>query len=142
MKVRRILFGIVCCLLAFFAAYFNVFGTLDKAAEDIFYHRPEKTDSKIKIIKIDEYTMNQMGDFSTWSRDVYADLIDVLCVSEDVRPAVIGFDILFSSDKSVAGDRRFAEACAEFKNVITGFSYNFSTLENVLPYGVNQTRLC
>lgn len=134
MKVRRILFGILCCLLAFFTAYFNVFGTLDKAAEDILYHRPEKTESKIKIIKIDDYTMNQMGDFSTWSRDVYADLIDVLCVSEDVRPAVIGFDILFSSDKSVAGDRRFAEACAEFKNVITGFSYTFSSLEKVLPY--------
>ena len=130
MKVRRILFGILCCLLAFFAAYFNVFGTLDKAAEDIFYHRPEKTDSKIKIIKIDEYTMNQMGDFSTWSRDVYADLIDVLCVSEDVRPAVIGFDILFSSDKSVAGDVHFAEKCTEYKNVINNIIIANNSVSN------------
>lgn len=134
MKVKRILVCIVFGILAFFAAYFNIFGNVDKVAEDMLYHHPGKTDSKIKIIKIDDRTINQMGDFSTWNRDVYADLIDTLCVSEDIRPAVIGFDILFSSDKNVAGDKRFAEACAEFKNVITGFSYDFSASEKVLPY--------
>ncbi len=134
MKLRKILVCAVCGIVAFLTAFFNAFGTIDKAAEDMLYHRFGKTDSKIKIIKIDDRTINQMGDFSTWNRDVYADLIDTLCVSEDIRPAVIGFNILFSSDKNVAGDKRFAEACAEFKNVITGFSYDFSTSEKVLPY--------
>ena len=70
---------------------------------------------------------------------------------EDIRPAVIGFDILFSSEKENETDQLFAERCAQYGNVVTGFSYVFtravttdengnlvadamSVQEKVLPY--------
>ena len=116
----------LCTIIAFFMAYCGIFGSLDKLFEDNLYHNPGKVDSKIRIIKIDDRTMNQLGDFSEWDRNVYADLVQKLCVSDEVRPAVIGFDILFSSEKSVEADKRFADACAEYGNVVCGFSYAFT----------------
>lgn len=124
--MKRALTSILCGALAFLAVFTGMLGTVDKTAEDYLYHHAGKVDANIKIIKIDDKTMNKMGDFSTWNRDVYAQLIETLSVSEEVRPAVIGFDILFSSEKVTESDTRFAEACAKYNNVVTGFSYLFT----------------
>lgn len=126
MKIKGLLTGLFCGVLAFAVTYTGIFATLDKATEDRLYHHAENVDSTIKIIKIDDRTMNRMGDFSTWNRDVYADLLDTIYVSEEIRPAVVGFDILFSSPKDAAADARFAQVCAQYGNVVTGFSYVFT----------------
>jgi len=142
-----LLFGI----LAFVGVFSGVADTVDKTTEDMLYHRPGQIDAKIKIIKIDDRTMNQLGEFASWERDIYADLVETLCVSEDIRPAVIGFDVLFSEEKDGEADDRFAQVCTEAGNVVTGFSYVFgkrvfedaqgnlhenkmSVEEKVLPY--------
>ena len=124
--MKRVLTAIICGALAFLAVFTGVFRTVDKTAEDYLYHHAGNVSANIKIIKIDDKTMNKMGDFSTWNRDVYAQLVEKLCVSEDVRPAVIGFDILFSSEKNSESDAKFAEVCAKYDNVVTGFSYVFT----------------
>ncbi len=124
-KIKTIITCAVCGILAFVLTYTGAFASVDKKAEDILYHRAQGVDADIKIIKIDDATMNQMGDFSTWNRDIYAKLVEILCVSDDIHPAVIGFDVLFSSEKDAQADARFAEACAKYDNVVTGFSYVF-----------------
>ena len=124
--VKKYITGAVCAILAFIAGYIGIFGSIDKAVEDVLYHKPGVTDGNIRIIKIDERTMNQLGDYSQWDRSVYAQLVDKLCVSEDVKPAVIGFDILFNGDKDEASDRSFAEICKTHGNVVCGFSYVFT----------------
>jgi len=126
MKVKRLLVCLLCGVLTFLGVYTNSLKTVDKTAEDILYHHADTIASNIKIIKLDDKTMNQMGDFSTWQRDVYAELVEKLCVSEEIRPAVIAFDILFSSEKDTAADNRFASACKKYDNVVTGFSYVFT----------------
>jgi len=125
MKIRRWLACLLCGVLAFCGVYTGVLGMANKSAEDVLYHHAGTLDGRIKIIKIDDRTMNQMGEYSTWQRDVYAQLLDYLCVSERVRPAVIGFDILFSNEKNAQADVRFAEACGKYDNVVIGFSYVF-----------------
>ena len=124
-RIKRILICMTGSLIAFLITFTGVFKTMDKSAEDILYHHAGTTDAKIKIIKIDDRTMNELGDFSTWSRDIYADLIETLCVSEDCKPAVIGFDVLFSSEKDEEADQRFVEVCDEYGNVVVGFAYVF-----------------
>lgn len=124
--MKKIITSVLCGAIAFLAVFTGVFGTVDKAAEDMLYHHAGNVNANIKIIKIDDKTMNKMGDFSTWNRDVYAQLIEKLCVSEEIRPTVIGFDILFSSEKDQETDAKFAAACAEHGNVVTGFSYVFT----------------
>ncbi|MBQ3517610.1 MAG: adenylate/guanylate cyclase domain-containing protein [Lachnospiraceae bacterium] len=126
-NLKTIITCLVCGIVAFVTTYMGLLGSVDQRVEDILYHHAQNVNGNIKIIKIDDKTMNQMGDFSTWNRDVYADLVETLCVSEDIRPEVIGFDVLFSSNKDAKSDERFAEVCEKYDNVVTGFSYVFSS---------------
>ena len=126
-RIKTIIICLICGIVAFVATYMGVLESVDRRAGDVLYHHAGNVNGNIKIIKIDDKTMNQMGDFSTWNRDVYADLVETLCVSDDVRPAVIGFDVLFSSNKDAKSDQRFADACAKYDNVVTGFSYVFAS---------------
>ncbi len=48
-------------------------------------------------------------------------------VSEDHRPAVITFDLLYTDHKDLEGDLAFAEAAGKYGNVIIGIN---STIED------------
>lgn len=120
---RKIL---ICGLLAFFAGFIGIFGSWDKAVEDAWYHNPQSASSLIRIIKIDEKTIEELGPYSQWDRGIYAELLDVLCVSEEVKPAVVGFDILFDAQKDEGTDQAFADACKKHGNVVCAFSYVFT----------------
>lgn len=127
MKIlKRICSCLLFGVLAFTGVFSGVLDAADKSAEDMLYHRPGKIDAKIKIVKIDDRTMNRLGEFSSWDRDIYADLVETLCVSEEIRPAVIGFDVLFGDEKNGETDARFARVCGEQGNVVTGLSYVFT----------------
>ena len=134
--MKRIITIILSGIIAFFLVFTGIMDTVDKSAEDVLYHRPGAMEGKIKIIKIDDKSMNQLGDFSTWNRDVWVELLDKLCVSEEVRPAVIGFDVLFSSQKIKESDNEFAEACAKYNNVVTATSYVFGKAVNTTEDGM------
>ncbi len=123
--MKRIIAYILCMAVAFATAFSQILGMPDQILEDTLYHNAGYVDPAIRIIRIDDRTMEQLGDFGTWDRGIYADLVETLCVSESVRPAVIGFDVLFSSEKDADSDTRFAELCAMYGNVVTGFSYVF-----------------
>lgn len=123
--MKRAIACILCAVAVLCAVYFHIFGVAGQMLEDMLYHRAGAVNPAIRIIRIDERTMERLGDFSEWDRSVYAGLVETLCVSDDVRPAVIGFDILFSGEKDSASDTRFVDACAAHGNVVTGFSYVF-----------------
>ncbi len=123
---KRVLASILAGVVAFFAVFLNLLSSADKASEDVLYHHASGTKGEIRIIKIDDKTMNKLGDISTWDRSVYTKLLNTLCVSEEIRPAVIGFDILLSSEKDAKTDNEFASICKKYDNVVCGFSYVFS----------------
>lgn len=123
---KRFLASFLAALVAFLAVFLNLLSTVDKSAEDVLYHHSSDTMGQIRIIKIDDKTMNKLGDISTWDRSVYTKLLDTLCVSEEIRPAVVGFDVLFSSEKEPKTDKEFADACQKYGNVVCGFNYVFS----------------
>ena len=125
--MKKYIGSILCAIIAFVLVISGVFSATDKFVEDTLYHNPGKVDSKIRIIKIDDKTLNKYGDFLSWDRGIYAELLEKLCVSEDVKPAVVGFDILFSSEKSAEPDNRFVEAAKKAGNVVVGFSYSFTS---------------
>ena len=125
-SVKNVAIYVICAALVFMCISTEVLSSYDKYIEDVLYHHASGTNNAVRIIKIDEKTMNEYGEFSEWDRSVYADLINVLCVSEDVRPAVIGFDVLFSGTDNGSADEAFAAACKDHGNVVSAFSYVFS----------------
>lgn len=124
-KVKRIVIALIFALLTFGAVFSGLTDLIDKNIEDYLYHSPAGVSEKIKIIKIDERSISELGAYENWDRDMYARLVETLCPSQDVKPAVIGFDILFSNEYGSEADSRFAAVCAGQGNVLCAFSYVF-----------------
>ena len=95
---------------------------------------------EIRIIAIDEETLTAYGNFSNWSREKSAELVELLCADEENAPALIGFDIMFIGESKVdpESDQRLIEACKEAGNVVlaTNLVYRGVTKfdENNNPY--------
>ena len=70
--LKRICSCLLFGILAFTGVYSGVLETVDKTAEDMLYHRPGQIDAKIKIIKIDDRTMNELGEFASCPKVVGA----------------------------------------------------------------------
>lgn len=123
--IKKIGVAAALAVLAYITVFFGWLDILDGSAEDLLYHRAGGTSPDIKIIAIDDRSISELGSYDGWDRGMYAQLVETLCVSDEIKPAVIGFDVLFDGKKDEQKDRRFAEACAAHGNVVTAFSYVF-----------------
>ena len=116
-KIRIITETLIVGILVFVLNVTNCFRFFDNMAKDALYQIPRGIDSKIKIIGIDERTMAELGPIQTWSRNVYADLLNKLNENPESKPLLVGFDIQFSGNVD-EGDEAFVEAAAASGNVI------------------------
>lgn len=120
---KEIFRKIVICVLifasVFLVTYSQVLYSLDCIFSDRLFQRKSVPNPKIKIIAIDEKTIAAYGDVSGWSRDIPAALVEKLTENPAYAPVVIGFDILFVTEKDEASDRRFAQACEKAGNVVS-----------------------
>lgn len=123
--MKKVIVSLLFALLTFGAVLSGLTDMIDKSVEDFLYHNPTGVSEKIKIIKIDERSISELGAYESWDRDMYARLVETLCVSDEIKPAVIGFDILFSSEYGDEADKHFARVCEEQGNVLCAFSYVF-----------------
>ena len=106
----------IAFVLVFVFSVFNVFSALDYIIKDKLYQIPRGINSDIKIIAIDDRTIEKYGQIQTWSRAKYADLINVLNKDFQAKPSVIAFDIVFSGNVD-KGDEDFAKAAKQSGNV-------------------------
>lgn len=125
-KIPVLVESIVCGLLVFLLSVLNAFSGIDYMVRDNLYQKPRGINSKIKIIGIDEKTLNAYGPIQTWSRSKYADLINVLNADKESAPAIIGFDIVFSGYVD-SGDEEFARAVSESGNVVIVDEFKYSS---------------
>lgn len=112
-------------LLIFLLTVINLFSSVDYMLKDALYQIPRGIDSRIKIIGVDDRTLEELGPINTWSRQNYADLIAQLN-KDGVGPEIIAFDILFSGTVEEVGDIAFAEAAKTAGNVITVQQFLYS----------------
>lgn len=112
-KLIKAVLAVCIAVFTFCVVYFNAFSYLDNMLCDAVYQRSDVPSKEISIIAIDEKTMAEYGDVSTWDRSIYAELVEKLTADSAYAPKLIVFDMLFVSDKDEAGDARFAKACDE-----------------------------
>lgn len=119
-KEKKILWcaGIVIALLAGIICFTQILYSTDKMLSDPLYQTPTASNRSIKILAIDERTMQEYGDMKTWNREIWAQLVEKLNEGE-IDPAVIALDIMFIGEADESSDERFAKACAEGQNVVT-----------------------
>jgi len=116
-KLMPVIEALIVGIIVFLLTLTNLFSPLDYIVRDRLYQVPRGIRSDIKIIGIDAKTLEEYGPIQTWSRDVYANLIDILNVDENTKPYVIGFDIQFSGNVD-EGDRALVDAAEEYGNVV------------------------
>ncbi len=134
--IRDFLEAIVVWTLVFLMSISNLLAPLDYIVKDALYQKPRGVMSDIKIIGIDERTLEELGPFGTWSRQLYADLLEILNSNEDTRPSVIGFDIIFSGHVDEAGDDAFARAAGEYGNVVVATQLIYREKPEINEYGM------
>ena len=107
------------------------FETLNFAVTDSYYQQEYYTELPIHVIGIDEKTLNELGRYEYWSRDMYATLLDRLHdlgdpddPSDDIRPAVVSFDMLFTGNINPETDKLFADTCAKYGDTVQGLYYD------------------
>ncbi len=118
--------GMIFAILAFAVCLMQVFYSVDKLVSDPLYYTPSASDHTIKIVAIDEKTIQKYGDVKTWDREIWAQLVEKLN-GGDVDPAVIALDIMFIGSVDTVSDVRFAEVCKDGGNVITAVNVVYGT---------------
>lgn len=127
---RDIIESVIVMVLVMILTITNLFSPLDYMLRDGVYQIPRGVSGQIKIIAIDDKTLEELGPINTWSRDYYADLIHTLNSNPDAKPAVIAFDILFSgyfgeNNTISEGDKAFVEAAEESGNVVAVAQFKY-----------------
>ena len=96
----------ILCVTVFTSAFY----AMDAMLCDKLYTDMKGVSRDIRIIAIDEETLDEYGSFSTWSREKSAELIEILCADKENMPLAIGMDILFTGETGKDADLRLAEA--------------------------------
>lgn len=128
--IRDIFEALAVMLLVLFLTVTNLFSSLDYMLKDAVYQIPRGVSSRIKIIAIDDRTLEELGPINTWSREYYGELINILNSNPDAKPSVIAFDILFSgyfgeNNTISEGDKAFVEAAKNSGNVVAVAQFKY-----------------
>lgn len=126
-NLRKIIASIVVIILTFILSVSGILYSFDKVVADKWYQKPTKTNPQIKIIAIDEKTLQAYGDMKTWDRTLPADLVELLYAEDKYAPSVTIFDIMYISDVEETSDLRFAESCKKAGSVITAVNTVYET---------------
>ena len=93
---------------------------LDYRVSDRLYQRQGASTSDVVVIGIDSNTLSKLGTLSLWARRDIAKAVTIMNADPANRPAVIGIDLLFTSENSAAPefDKNLAEVAAKYGNVV------------------------
>lgn len=125
----RIAIAVIVAIFYFLCSYRNNYiKTLNDNLSDRVYQSKGGFQLPVVIIGIDDKTIDKMDQPLTWSRNVYARLLENLS-DESNKPYVVGFDTLFTGSKRMyeddEGDEAFSEAAKENGHVVTGINLIF-----------------
>lgn len=122
---NRVLLIMIAAVLAGCLTLWAPFDKVEYWFCDLLYVREKPVDNRIKIIGIDEKSLEEMGPFSGWTRQQTADLLNAF--DKEHAPAVIAFDINFVGQRDPEGDQALAEAAADFPHVVLASYVNYGT---------------
>ena len=125
-KRSRLMGSAFLAILVFAVCCTQVLYSADKFLSDSLYYTSSVPDSRIKIVAIDEETIQKYGDIRTWDRKIWAELIETLN-SGDADPSVIALDIMYVGAVDEESDTYFAEACKNGGNVVTAVHAVYGT---------------
>ncbi len=131
--VWTIIFLIAC--VAALCGVYRIPMRLENYGEDYLYRKLDGIREDIKIIAIDDETLETLGPYSDWDRSYFARLIGLLNEDEENRPQIIGVDVIFSGTNDSPEDQALADAAARAGNII--FASSLESENRLLADGGN-----
>lgn len=119
-KYYHILVAFLLAGISVLLTYFNPFYSIDALLCDTVYSDLSGTGDTIKLITVDEETLQAYGKFSDWSREKCAELAEYLYQDSANAPAVLAFDFTFISDSDPVTDAALTKACSNIPRVVMG----------------------
>lgn len=123
-KIKYLLLIVGAALAAALLTYASPFAKFEYWLGDGLFIREKPVDNRIKIIGIDEKSLQEMGPFAGWSRQQAADLLNAF--DREHAPAVIAFDINYFGSRDGKGDAALAEAAAKYPYVVMASYLDYS----------------
>ena len=120
-RKKLIYIGIIALLIALAAGLASARSfpaKLENMAQDAMYQRAGVIPDDIKIIAIDEESLNRLGPYSNWNRSHFADLVEILNEDAENAPKMIGIDIMFTGTDDSEADKRLAEVFGRYDNIV------------------------
>ena len=118
-KGKKLAGDVIVSVLLLLVFSFNLLWYVEYKLQDLAFQRPASINPDIIVIGIDEEALGEFGKSEQWSRQLYADAVNILNSSEEYKPAVVALDILFVGEREDAeADRALAEAARNGGNVV------------------------
>lgn len=143
-KDRWIYLSVASCFFVLLSALFTYcqpLSMLDYLVSDYFYQslvEKKERDSNIKIISIDEKTVEHLGDFSSWSRSETSRLIKFLNGSSN-KPDVIAFGLDYSNEMDKKGDSELITTCKKYDNICISSTVEIEKKD--IPKNINNNKI-
>ena len=121
----------ICTLCAVMSVIIFLSGLLNRVEvnlSDVFFQSEGVLDGNIALIQIDSKSLAELGSFQSWPRTYMADVINILNSDINVKPAVIGVDIMYFGTTTEEADNALVNACSNAGNVVTGSLVNFGSV--------------
>ena len=109
-------------LLAAGITYSGVLEETDLRISDSIHQRinRKRSISAIKIIAIDDKTIDYFGEYEDWSGIWMAAFLEKLNHSPEKAPQVIGIDLDCSKERDSVGAERLVKTCSKYDNICIG----------------------
>lgn len=132
-KIKNSLLVMGAALAAALLTLASPFDRVEYWLADTLFVREKPVDNRIKIIGIDEKSLQEIGPFGGWSRQQAADLLNAF--DPEHAPAVIAFDINYFGSRDEAGDTALAKAAAKYDYVVMASYLSYSARLEEQPDG-------
>ncbi|MDD2376817.1 MAG: CHASE2 domain-containing protein [Clostridia bacterium] len=99
---------------------YDFLDTIDFKLQDYLYQSPKLIHKDIYVIGIDEYSINNLGEWNQWSRSGITKLVEKLNEDKENCPAVIGLDVMYFDENNNEVDTKLVDALNKVDNVVIG----------------------
>ena len=125
MKKGTLLLSLVIAIIVSVTFNRGFLQNIEYMMSDNLYQRPDTIPDNIKIIAIDDETLNILGPYSDWDRSYFARLIEILNSDKENAPKIIGLDINFTGTNGGPEDAYLAEVAGRYDNIIVASTITF-----------------
>ena len=133
-SIKKLIFILAASAIFTLTAYFGLFNRLDKWIQDSVLLRPQALTGDVVVIGIDDESIEKLGPYNTWDRNVMARALRQLASDKDNMPAVVAIDTLYSGTTDPGADANLVESTKLLPKVVTAtagvFGSDFVAGEN------------